>query len=83
MAALERLKINPAGVRALLNDPGVKADLERRARAIAAQAGEGMEVSVQPGRNRARATVITATTEARVAEATNRSLSAAFDAGRA
>lgn len=77
-----RVKVNPAGVRALLNDPGVQEDLDRRARAIADAAGEGMEVSSGHGRNRARSTVITATQEARVAEATSRALSAALDAGR-
>lgn len=81
MGAFE-LKISHAGIRALLRSPGVLADLERRAQAIAAQAGPGMEVSSELGPNRARASVITATTEARVAEATDRALTAAIDAGR-
>lgn len=76
------LKINKAGIRELLKSPAIQADLERRAQQIAAAAGPGMEVSTQQGENRARATVITATTEARAAEANNRSLTAALDAGR-
>lgn len=73
---------NSAGVRALLRSPGVQADLERRARAIAAEAGPGMEVSTEIGPNRARATVITETFEARYAEATDGALTRAIDAGR-
>lgn len=76
------IKLVPAGIRALLRSPEVEHDLERRAQAIAAAAGEGMEVSTFRGPNRVRATVITATTEARVAEATDRALTRAIDAGR-
>lgn len=77
-----RIEINHAAVAQLLKSPGVQADLERRARRIAAAAGPGNEVDVAIGRTRARATVRTATTEARVAEATRRALTTAVDAGR-
>lgn len=77
-----KLKINNAGVQALLKSPGVRADIERRVQQIAAAAGDGMEASVEDGPKRVRGSVITATTDARVAEATNRSLTAALDAGR-
>lgn len=77
-----RLVLNRAGVRALLRSPEVLADLKRRAEAIAAAAGDGMEVSAELGTNRARATVMTVTDDAKLAEATTRALSSALDAGR-
>lgn len=77
-----KFKLNSDGVRALLKSPGVLADLERRGRAIAAAAGEGVEVESVIGPNRAHVTVRTATTEARISEATDRTLTRAIDAGR-
>lgn len=77
-----KLKINNAGVQALLKSPGVRADIQRRCQQIAAAAGDGMEASVEDGPKRVRGSVITATTDARIAEATNRALTAALDAGR-
>jgi hypothetical protein len=77
------VKINHNGVRELLRSPEVLADLERRARAIAAAAGPGMVVDSEIGPNRARASVRTGTFAARHAEATRRALSRALDAGRA
>lgn len=77
-----RIEINSAGVAALLKSPEVLADLERRGQAIAAAAGEGHEVQSWIGRNRARVTVRTATTAARVAEATDRSLTSAIGAAQ-
>lgn len=74
--------LNRAGIADLLKAPGVKADLERRAHAIADQAGPGMIVDSETGPHRARAAVITHTTEARRAEATGRALTRAIDAGR-
>lgn len=77
-----RVKINRKAVRALLRDPKVAADLERRARAIAAAAGPGHVVESEIGRTRARAAVITETPEAALAEATQRRLTRSIDAGR-
>ena len=82
MATSVRIVLNRKGMRQLLRSPEVLADLKRRAEAIAAAAGSGMEVSAMVGRNRARASVITATSEARNAEATSRALTRAIDAGR-
>jgi len=82
MAATVRVELNSDGIRALLRSEAVRADLERRARAIAEAAGEGFEVESQVGSNRARASVRTATAEAREAEATDRALTRAIDAGR-
>ena len=80
-----RVKLNRKSVRQILQSEEVRADLERRAQAIAdaAGGGEDFEVSSQVGKNRARASVITATYEARRAEAKDRTLSTAIEAGRA
>ena len=80
--ARPRIELNSAGVRELLRSPEVRADLDSRARAIAAAAGEGMESDSQVGKGRARATVWTDTVEAMEAEATERALTRAIDAGR-
>lgn len=77
-----RIELNSKGVRELLRSEPVKADLERRAAAIAARAGEGMASDARTGRNRAHASVWTDTPEAMRAEATDRALTKAIDAGR-
>lgn len=77
-----RITLNRQGVRALLRSPAMLADLERRARRIAAAAGPGHEVDGAIGRNRARAAVITSSIEAKVGEAKRRTLTRAIDAGR-
>ena len=66
----------------ILNSVAVQIDLKRRADRIAAAAGPGMVSSVQPGKNRARASVITGNRKARENEAINRALTRALDAGR-
>jgi hypothetical protein len=76
------IKLNPAGVRALLRDPAVRADLEARGRRIAAAAGSGHEVETQQGRTRTRVTVRTESFAAMEREARRRSLTRAIDAGR-
>lgn len=76
------IKLNRKGMRSLLRSQAVLGDLERRAAAIAAAAGPGHVAEGDIGRNRARAAVITATVEARVAEAKRRNLTRAIDAGR-
>lgn len=77
-----KIKFNRDAIGKLLRAPEVKSDLAGRARRIATMAGPGMEVSAMVGANRARASVITATTEARLAEAKHRALSSAIGAGR-
>lgn len=77
-----RMRLNRAGIRALLRSDEIADDLERRGRQIAAAAGPGHEVERWAGRNRARITVRTATADARADEAEHRTLSRAFDAGR-
>ncbi|MEV8134296.1 hypothetical protein [Microbacterium aurantiacum] len=79
-----RIEMNSAGFDAILKSPEVQADLRRRAERIAAAAGgePDFEVDVRVGASRARASVVTATTEGRLAEAKNRALTSALDAGR-
>lgn len=82
MAAQVRIEMNPSGFQAILKSAEVQADLERRAEAIADAAGEGMEYDVRVGKTRARASVRTATPEAMRAEARDKTLTRAIDAGR-
>lgn len=84
MAGIIRVQMNSDGARAILRSERVRQDLERRGRAMAAAAGgePDFEVESQIGDNRARASVRTATHEAREAEANERALTKAIDAGR-
>jgi hypothetical protein len=82
VATKVRIEMNSAGFRALLRSQPVLDDLARRADAIAAAAGEGFEADARVGANRARASVRTATAEARRAEAVDKALTSAIDAGR-
>ena len=77
-----KVVLNRKAVRDLLRSEEVRADLARRAEQIAAAAGDGHRVESGVGRNRARAAVVTDTADARRREATDRSLTAAIDAGR-
>jgi hypothetical protein len=82
--ATVRVKMNSASARAILRSPRVQADLERRARQIAEAAGgePDFEVESRVGANRVRTSVRTATHEGRTAEAEDRALTQAIDAGR-
>lgn len=82
MASKIRVDIDSAGIQALLKSSEVQRYLKAKADRIAAVAGPGMEASSRIGATRARASVITSTRAARKAEATNRSLTKAIDAGR-
>ena len=78
-----RLKINSAGIKALLTSPGLAADLTARAEAVRHAAGSKHHiVDTQSGPNRARAAVITSTYEGMRREATDRNLVRAIDAAR-
>ncbi len=76
------VKLDSRGMRALLRSEEVRADLGRRALAIAAAAGPGHAASSIIGRRRALALVWTDTMEARRAEATDRKLTRSIDSGR-
>lgn len=80
--AKTKIVLNGAGFKALLTSPEVQADLDRRAAAIAAAAGPGNAVQSRPSGNRGRATVYTESVEAKRAEAEDRALTRAIDAGR-
>lgn len=80
--SLVKIVLKPGAVEELLKSPEILADLAARGQRIAAAAGEGNESEPFIGKSRARVTVRTATTDARVAEATSRTLTQAIDAGR-
>lgn len=75
-----RIRLNSAGVRDLLRS--LEPDLAARAARIARAAGPGFESSSTSGRNRALAQVWAETPEAMRAEAKDRALTRAIDAGR-
>lgn len=87
-----KFKWNLQAFRDLRNSPGVIADLERRANAIAAAANgadrnaegepDGYVAAAGPGKNRGRATVVTATAPAMADNARHQTLIRALDAGR-
>ena len=79
-----RIELNAAGVRSLLQSSDVQADLQGRAERIAAAAGGAPDFVAESrvGATRARASVRTATFDGMRAEATDRVLSRALDAGR-
>uniref|UniRef100_A0AAU8B0M1 Type I neck protein n=1 Tax=Dulem virus 32 TaxID=3145750 RepID=A0AAU8B0M1_9CAUD len=77
-----RIKWEKHGFRQLTQHPNVQADIVRRAKAVAAAAGDGYEVR-EPTQHpkRARAAVITATQRARLDNARNLTLVKALGAG--
>jgi len=77
-----KLKLNTKTVGDLLRGQEMQSDLKRRASAIASAAGDGFESETDVGPNRAHASVWTATREAVLAEANDRALTRALDAGR-
>lgn len=80
-----RIELNSKGIETILRSEKVRADLERRAQAIADAAGgepEDYAVSSQIGDSRARASVAAVTYASRKAEAVDRTLSTAIEAGR-
>lgn len=84
MAGAIRIEMDQAAIRAFLQGPEVQNELRDRAEAIAAAAGsdEDFEVEVRVGATRARASVRTASYAGMRAEATDRVLTRALDAGR-
>ena len=85
-AKLQSLKVNKAGIIALLKDPGVAADLARRGAAIHAALptdnGEEWSVSSYTGFDRAATIVKTANMAAKRAAAEDHAIQRAIDAGR-
>lgn len=83
MAAV-RVKLNSAGIRAMLQSDEVRADVLRRAEAIRDAAGgaDDFEAGAEAVGNRVMGWVVTATDEGKRAEAESRALTRALDAGR-
>lgn len=80
---LDRVEMNSEGAKALLNDPGVAADLLRRGGAVASAAGPGFVAIQQTQRSgRAAVVVVAQTAAAKRAQARDRVLNTALDAGR-
>lgn len=77
-----RIELDHEAVGKLLKSPEMVAELRKRAERIAAAAGDGFEVETSVSRTRAHALVRTATFKARHAEARDRALTRALDAGR-
>lgn len=83
-----KVVLNRKGVKELLRSNGVLDDLGRRAQAIEAKANanadepDAFEWDAEVGSNRARASVRTVTREGMAAEAKDRALTKAIDAGR-
>lgn len=77
-----RLKLHKDGIVALLQSEEVKQDLAARGSRIAEAAGDGVEAELTKNRDRAVVFVRTETNEARKAEAEDRALTRAIDAGR-
>ncbi|ASR83393.1 hypothetical protein SEA_NANCIA_9 [Arthrobacter phage Nancia] len=88
MAEEVKVVLNDEGIRDLLNDPGLQSFMLQQAQNMA-NAAEGrsgpdaiFEASVQSGKRRARASVITANRAAQEAEAQDRALTSSIDALR-
>lgn len=81
MATTVRVQIDRKAIGQFLKGSQVQAMLRSHAQRIAANAGPGFEARSSVGRTRARSVVIATTTEARLAEATDRSLSRALGRG--
>lgn len=72
-----RLDLNTRGVRALLNEPGMRRLMKSEAERIKARAGAGHEINLSKGRDRYRAAVSTESVEAKKGEQKNRTLTKA------
>lgn len=80
--AKPKVVLNKKGVRQLLKSPEMQKAMNDRARRIAAAAGPGHAVESDNSGDRARAAVVTRSMAAKRAEAKNRTLTRAFQAGR-
>lgn len=80
--AKKGFELNERGIGEILNGDGFAADLSSRMDAIVATAGEGFVASIQKGRVRIQASIITATPKAIRRERKHRILERAVDSGR-
>ena len=79
---MARIKWNPKGFEQLLRHPAVKADLRRRADAIAAACGDGFVAASGEGKTRSRAAVIAVKAEARRRNSRENTIINNLDRGR-
>ncbi|TCJ28761.1 hypothetical protein E0W80_04480 [Microbacterium sp. PI-1] len=77
-----RIKLNRDAVRKLLSSQETADNLTPRGERIATAAGEGFEATTTRNRDRVVVFVTSRTTEAKRAEAEDRALTRAIDAGR-
>lgn len=77
-----KIRFNYDGFNAVRRSEGVKQDLQARAERIAAAAGPGFETRATINPGRAGVLVYAESYEAAVAEATDKALTRAIDAGR-
>ena len=80
--AKPKIVLNKKGVQQLLKSPEMQKLMTDRARRIATAAGPGHAVEPDNTGDRARASVVTRSYAAKKAEAKNRSLTRAIQAGR-
>lgn len=80
--AKPKIVLNKKGVKQLLKSQGMQKLVNERARRIAAAAGPGHAVEPDNSGDRARASVVTRSYAAKRAEAKNRALTRAIQAGR-
>lgn len=79
---LTKIQFNYRAFDAIRKSPAVMADLRQRGAAVQRAAGDGFTLRVDTNASRGRATIITATHDAREAEATDKALTRALNAGR-
>ena len=77
-----KVKLSNKAFRELRTSPAVRAEIMRRAEAVAAAAGDGFQAVESAPRNRARAAVVPVTVEAARKNARENTLLHALDAGR-
>jgi hypothetical protein len=75
-------KINDDAIKAILNGPEIEELIDERTKRIAEAAGPGFKPSVRKGKTRMRGSVITTDKASRLAEAQDRALTKAVEAGR-
>ena len=79
-----RIKFHYDQFALLRSSPAIQAEVDARAQAIADAAGGGEDFKAipSPSKSRARSVVVTASMQAKIAEANDRALSMALEAGR-
>lgn len=77
-----RIELDKAGIGRLLKSDAVRADVQKRAERIATAAGDGVKATSWVGFDRAHGRAFTNSAEADRAEAMDRVLTRAIEAGR-